>query len=316
MNPIRLGAAILLLAGSPAHVSAAEARIADVRVGQHGDYERIVVELEADSEVAVRWVADENGADVFEIAARPLLERQRLATGRPRVGDMLLVSAESGARLSLEPRERRTRAFLLPDPPRLVIDVAAPDDAAFEAPEDVRAIVRVAAAEPVPEPEPAVSVPVVEAPASEPPPSPVPVAEPVAVPAAEPAAQAPASEQLAVVEPAAPAPAPARESWLFSRALLVPLLAGAGVLLLAAGGLALASAQRSRPRPALPGLEAALVADRLDLLEKRLDEEVRARQELAEQLAQAREELGGLRNLLSRLRAQAPARSAAPSAPQ
>jgi hypothetical protein len=311
MNPIRLAAALLLLASSPARASAAEARIADVRVGQHGDYERIVVELEAESEVAVRWVADEGGADVFEIAARPLLESQRLATGRARVGDLLLVAAESGARLSLEHRERRTRAFLLSDPPRLVIDVAAPGDEAFEAPEDVRAVVRVAASEPVPEPEPAAAAPVAEVPSSEL--APVPFAEPVAI--AEPVAHDEANEELAAVVPVAPPPV-REESWLVSRALLVPLFAGAGLLLLATGGLALASAQRSRPRAAAAGLDQALAADRLDLLEKRLDEEVRARLQLEEQLAKACEELGGLRNLLSRLRAQAPARSAAPSAPQ
>lgn len=297
MNPIRLPAAILLLAAIPNPGLAGDARIADVRVGAHGDYERIVVELEAESEVSVRWVADDTGADVFEIAARPLLASQRLATGRPRVGDMTLVAAESGARLSLEPRERRTRAFLLADPARLVIDVAAPGDAAFDAPEGVRAIVRAAAEQPVPEPAPV--APIAEAPAVEP--SPPPVAE---------------SEALAPVGPVAPQVP--EKSWLVSRALLVPLLAGAGVLLLAAGGLALASAQRSRPRRRdLSGLDqGTLAADRLDLLEKRLDEEVRARLQLEEQLAQTREELGGLSSLLSRLRAQAPARSAAPSAPQ
>ena len=62
--------------------------------------------------------------------------------------------------------------------------------------------------------------------------------------------------------------------------------------------------------------ELAASADRLDLLEKRLDEEVHARMRLEEQIAQTREELGGMRDVFSRLRAQVAARSAAPSAPQ
>jgi hypothetical protein len=320
MDRIRRTAVTLLLATLPATGLASDARVADVRVGQHGKYERIVVELEARGEVAVRWTGDESGAEIFEIAARPLLARQLLSTGRPRVGEMLLLAAENGAELRLEPQPRRTRAFLLTDPSRLVIDIAAPGEGAFDAPPDVRAILRERAPEPelaaVAEPEIAAVAPAESVPA---PAEALAVAESPAPELLLPEAEEPAVEDPAIEPaPAPPAPAPrAASHWLRSRALLVPLLSGVAVLLLAAGGLALASAQRARPprpSPELPDL--GLTADRLDLLEKRLDEEVRARMELAEQLAQARTELGGMRDLFARLRAQAVARSAAPSAPQ
>jgi hypothetical protein len=311
MDRFRLTAVILLLTSLPPASFAAEARVADVRVGQHGDYERIVVELEAEGEVAVRWTGDDSGAEIFEIAARPLLARQLLASGRPRVGEMLLLAAGDGAELRLEPQKRRARAFLLADPPRLVIDIAPPGEAAFDAPADVRAILRERAAEP--EPEPAAEFASAEAAA------PVQIAELPPAPElpAVPLEALPAEEAGPAQEAALEPELIARASWLRSRALIVPVLAGVAVLLLAAGGLALASAQRARPaRRGLDLADLALAPDRLELLEKRLDEEVRARMQLAEQLAQAREELGGMRDLFARLRAQAAARSAAPSAPQ
>jgi hypothetical protein len=293
-----------LLAAMPA--LAAGSRIADVRVGQHGAYDRIVVELE--SWVAVRW-SSEAGADVFDLDARPLLRRQLFSTGRRRVGQMTLVASERGARLRLEPKPRRVRAFLLSEPARLVIDVTDPGPGAFEPPARTVALHReeTPAAQAAAPPEP---------PAGEAPPA---VAQSAALPAQTAAspelAPAPleasdAEQDVAAAEPASLAQSvPSR---LGSRALLVPLLAGMGLLLLAAGGLALASAQRRPGRRAAlapAGVDPAfdlgsepLAADRLDLLEKRLDEEVRARLELEEQLVQAREELGGLRDHLSRLR--------------
>ena len=320
MDRIGLAALIALLVAAPGAGVCEEARVADVRVGQHGDYERIVVELKAEQEVDMRWTGDASGAEIFAIAARPLLARQLFSSGRPHVGEMLLLAAEGGAELRLEPQPRRARAFLLSDPPRLVIDIAAPGGAAFEPPADVHAIRR-ESAEPAP-PEPAAAAP-------------LPAEEPPAEASADLQAEESVTEQAAAGEPEAepeeaapaesiPSPLPvplptSQPSWLQSRALVVPVLAGIGVLILAAGGLALASAQRPRaPRNQAIELPdaSALSADRLDVLEKRLDEEARARTHLAEQIAQVREELGGMREVFARLRAQAAARSAAPSAPQ
>src|SRR5262249_12990861 len=93
MDRIRLGAAVLLLTCVPVRGLCGGARIADVRVGQHGDYARIVVELQAEGEVGVHWVGDDSGAEIFEIAARPLMARQLFTTARPHVGEMLLLAA-------------------------------------------------------------------------------------------------------------------------------------------------------------------------------------------------------------------------------
>jgi len=330
MLRFRLCIAIVLLAAAPASGEGGP-RIADIRVGQHGNYERIVVELESQGAVAVRWRSDPDGADVFEIDARPLLNRQVLASGRPRVGDLILSAAASGAELRLEPQARRTRAFQLDTPPRLVIDVAAPGDEPFIAPAEVHALLRDApvevAATPVLEPaQPAEPEAVPEAPPAEP--QAAAPAEPAAPVEPAVAATEPPREEATRLASAEPVPAAVavpvareRKSWFRSRALLVPLLAGAGVLVLAAGGLALASAQRSRPNRAAESHAsvsdpAELTSTRLDLLEKRVDDEVRARSQLEGQLAQARAEIGSLRDVLARLRSQAAARAAAPSAPQ
>jgi hypothetical protein len=332
MLRFRLCTAILLLA-APASGQDGAPRIADIRVGQHGAYERIVVELESQTGVTVRWKTGPDGADVFEISARPLLARQVLASGRPRVGDLTLVAVGDGAQLTLPPLERRTRAFQLDQPPRLVIDVAEPGDEPFDAPSDVHALQRDAeiATAPTSSAEPGHAETPVGAEPMTAPPDPaveIPAEAPVEPPTAADPVTAAAQELREAVEPPALAPvpvvapvpeAPGRKSWLRSQALLVPLLAGAGVLLLAAGGLALASAQR-RPRPADPPSFAHdpidLTGTRLDVLEKRLDDEVRARSQLEEQVAQTRAEVGALRDLLARLRSQAAARAAAPSAPQ
>jgi hypothetical protein len=346
MARFRLLAAILIATVIPAATRAAEPRVADVRVGKHGDFERIVVELDASEPVEVHWRLGDGGSDVFAIEARPLLSRQVLSSGRPLVGDMLLVAAESGSELHLAAASRRTRAFLLDDPRRLVIDVAPAGDAPFDAPSDVRAIVRGAAADSEPE---QAEAPLPEI-AEQPPASPG-MAEPASTQAEEPAGSAtePATtpEPALARETAAEADAPAalptndtpdetglnhaaselsQKSWLLSRALLVPLLAGVGVLLLAVGGLALASTRRARgPRrdpqtrlleSADPGGLSTLSADRLDLLEKRVEDEVRARTQLEGQLAQVVSELANLRDVLTRARSQAAARAAAPSAPQ
>src|SRR5262245_26705260 len=323
MHRVGLAALVALLVAAPRAGVCGEARVTDVRVGQHGNNERIVVELKAQQEVGVRWTGDESGAEIFAIAARPMLARQLLSSGRPHVGEMLLLAAQDGAELRLEPQARRTRAFLLSDPPRLVIDIAAPGKAAFDPPADVHAIRR-ESAEPPPEEAAPAAAPAAEEPLSQAP------LDQAAEPAAEAASVAEPEtelEEAAAPEPPAsatpsplPVPLPATQpSWLQSRALVAPLLTGVGVLILAAGGLALASAQRPRASRSkaieLPEA-AALSADRLDLLEKRLDEEARARAQLTEQVAEVRQELGSLRDVFLRLRAQAAARSAAPIAPQ
>src|SRR5262245_44711854 len=107
MDRIGLAALLALLVATPRAGICEQARVADVRVGQHVDYERIVVELKAQRDVDVRWTGDASGAEIFAIAARPLLARQLLSSGWPHVGEMLLLAADGGAELRLEPQARR-----------------------------------------------------------------------------------------------------------------------------------------------------------------------------------------------------------------
>lgn len=135
MGRRRMGlvAALLALIASGAASADGRVSIQDIRWGEHADYDRIVVELDAPT--LVRWQHDPDpDAVVFEIAAKPERSRQIVATGRDRIGQMRVAATSDGTRLTLQPRPRRTRAFLLGGPPRLVIDVADPGPERFDAP--------------------------------------------------------------------------------------------------------------------------------------------------------------------------------------
>ncbi len=317
----------------PAPAGADVPRIVDIRVGQHEDHERVVIELER--RVEARWYVALDGALVLDFAARPLLDEQTLTPGQARIGSILLMSTPEGARLSIDAGEHRARAFELEDPPRLVLDVAAPGPGPLAMPAAVRSVPRChgkcgprpfAAAPPAAPRSRAADGPAGAAaqtaataastsvpaanPASRVAPQPGPAFEPAGSGAPEPAAPAPADDDgvmdlegldraadvaaLAVL-PRAPAP----RSPL--RALLIPLLTGAGLLLIALGGLSLAGVQRRRPRAlpaeAAPALEppASTEVDRMTLLERRLEEELASRRLLEGQLAHAAREIAGLR---------------------
>jgi hypothetical protein len=328
MQLLRTASAIAILSAVFGSSAASEPRIVDIRVGQHAGWDRIVVELE--QLVPVHWSAgDASDELVFEFGAQPLLNDQILATGRKRVGELRLEATRFGARLRVSARPRRARAFSLLAPPRLVIDLADPSPAAFTAPAGVQPLRPGEGTSPFDAP-PAGAAPVealeLEEPASQLLP-PAPLTHPQTLSSAESAESADEVEEIlaevirglteenadvAASEPVAVGVRP----WLLSRALLVPVLMGAGLLMLAAGGLALTGIRQRRPALALAGgpevsaevaeaepavTEPSAGPDRLQLLERRLDAETGARHELEQRLAQASRELVVLRERLKRL---------------
>jgi hypothetical protein len=215
------------------------------------------------------------------------------------------------------------RAYVLDQPPRLVIDLAPPGQGAFEPPAGARALEAAKSLGPLvvePEPEPT--------PVPQPAPEPVPTPEPEPVPEPEPAAEPlpspprlePAPEPLPPpeprVEPERPLPAPTplpKPPTPFG--YWIALVAGLGALALL---VVLAFRRRALRREAEPVVRAAPepaptgvdeiapeeiygTGERERALEQRLDQEVRARVALEERMAAANEELKVLRDRLHRV---------------
>ena len=336
-----LGPMLIALAFAPPAVRAdggAPVRIRDVRVGEHDGYERLVIEL--DSETDVAWEnGPEPGEESFYIAAAPAKPSRVIVTQLPHVGTISITAMKGGTHIAIEPRKRRVRAYMLAGPPRLVIDFAAPAPGSFAAPAGARAIEPartigplVVEPEPEPAPEPAPEpkaakapepppapapepAPEAEAPKAEAPPAPEPEPTPPPVPVAKPPAP---TKPPMVAKPAVPATRPAAPSAPFPYGLAVAALAGLG-LLIAAVVLFLrrragrddevfsvlprdeADALLATPSDEISPAELLAAGDHDGMLEKRLDEEVRARLELEQRFAHANEELKVLRDRLHRL---------------
>lgn len=302
----------------------APARIRDVRVGEHSGFERLVIEL--DSEVEVVWEnGPEPGEESFYIAAAPKQASRVISTGLAHVGAVSVTQMKGGAHVAVEPRSRSVRAYTLTNPPRLVVDFAEPGLAKFEAPpgshalEPAKTLGPLAvepepeaapepASEPAPEPAPVPTPEAAPAPVVETPPAPVPAPVPTPVPKA-----APAPEPSVV--PVTPTPgAPFPYGLVLGALLALVLLIAAGVLLArrraasAEPSVAALFAEEDEGRESFPShadeispAEIVPVGDHEALLEKRLDEEVRARLELEQRFASANEELKVLRDRLHRL---------------
>ncbi len=168
----------------------APVRIRDVRVGEHSGFERLVIELDNDAEIV--WEnGPEPGEESFYIAAAPAQPSRVIATKLPHVGTISVTEMKGGTHVAVEPRARRVRAYTLTNPPRLVVDFAAPARGAFEAPAGTRALEPATTLGPL-EVEPETAVEPKQVPAVEP--KPVAATEPKPVPATEPktAATAPA----------------------------------------------------------------------------------------------------------------------------
>ncbi len=308
----------------------APGRIRDVRIGAHSGFERLVIEL--DSETEVVWEkGPEPGEETFYVAAAPEQSSRVISTGLPHVGTVSVTAMKGGTHIAIEPRERNVRAYTLTNPPRLVVDFAPPGPEPFEAPAGSRALEPATTLGPLvvaPEPE--------SAPAPTAAPTPAPAVEPMSQPEApvlEAEAEADAGAEAAP-EPAAapPAPAPAKREpsavpaadsarpFMPTDIMLVFVI---GLMLLIGAVTAIAWSRRKRAVPSLSGFspeevaeEAELARARMDeitpaeilavgdpevLLERRVDDEVRARLDLEQRLVQANEELKTLRDRLHRL---------------
>jgi hypothetical protein len=351
----------------------APARIRDIRVGDHDGYERLVIELDSDTDVA--WEnGPEPGEESFYIAAAPARPSRVIVTQLPHVGTISITEMKGGTHVAIEPRNRRVRAYLVDQPPRLVVDFAAPEPGPFAAPVGARALEpaktigplvtepepappKVAPKPPTPTPqivpkpspepvvktepasaptpaarpkpevmvEPAPQVPSGSAKAEAPPEAtPAPPSAPVVeAPAETPAAPVPTPAPTAMPTPAAKAPkvakpAPVAPGKSFPFGIALAALAGLAVLIAGAAVVMRRRAAREDDSfSVFPPEEAdALLAtgsdeispaeilaagDHEGMLEKRLDEEVRARLELEQRFAHANEELKVLRDRLHRL---------------
>ena len=333
----------------------APVRIRDVRVGEHAGFERLVIELDADTEIVWEY-GPEPGEESFYIAAAPAQKSRVIVTQLPQIGTIAVTEMKGGTHVSVEPHARRVRAYTLSNPPRLVVDFAPPAHGAFEAPAGARALEPAStlgplvlepeptvepepAVEPAPTPEPALTVepsPTPEPAATvEPPPTPEPevTPEPAATPepeitpepevTVEPTptpepAPTPERAPTPVAKPAEPAPASGIGDGAFPYAYGLALAALLGLAMLAAAAVAFARRRSERSESSvfpvddddlLPATrvdeispaEILAAGDQEAMLEKRLDEEVRARLELEQRFASANEELKVLRDRLHRL---------------
>ena len=333
---IRTAVGMLALAlGAPA-LAQEPARIVDIRVGRHADYDRLVLELERPVELR-RLPAPAAGTLVLELEARPLLPHQTVHTPYRRIGTVVVKGTAAGARIEVESRSQRVRVFRLSDPTRVVLDFGDPGTEPFLAPPGTEAVPEPAPTPEIPEPELAEPVEAEVAPpegaapvepepvASVPVPvpeegivAPVPAPDPPEAPALAPvpgSKPAVAPETRGTVE-AAPKPAPPRARFSLPRGAL---LAGLAVL---AVGLALSallwlrsragpprraavsvdSAPADWPRAAetITPEEIAGASDQVDLLGRRIDQEVRARMHLEQRLGEMQEELKVMRDRVQR----------------
>jgi len=281
-------------------------RIQDLRHSQQDGYDRLVIELSAPCDVLQRPPTPEFDL-IVDLAARPSQLRQEIGTGLPRAGTIIIAETPQGARIQSPRRERKLRVFRVADPPRLVIDFADARGVELSEPTGSAAVAL------LPEDEPLIGA-VRELGDDR-------AAEAPAVPAAEAEAAPPAVDPEASVllePPGAVTSAPRLDESLSPSRL--GLYTAPLVLLLL--GLAAVAAQLShqtwrrlhapeypalqaaarRPREASPAPTRAPAsgapADRTDLLERRHDEEVRARMELEERFVHMQDELRLLRQRL------------------
>lgn len=333
---------LLALLSLPA-LPASAAHIVDVRVGGHSEYDRLVIQLDGEFEV-FHQPARSGEPFVLELSAVPKRPILVLDTRLPRMGRVKIEGVSDGALVSVQPRQRRVRAFTLAEPPRVVIDFSSAEADPLPIPEGadpvVEAIAPPWAPEPAPEPGASATGPgTPDPPGLEPEPEIVAGAEPSeraepvapdvspevrpdispeiapepAPPEAAAAEPEPEAEPTPQVGPALPEPLPEPASGA-ARQVWIAALAG-GVALLAIG-LVLVLRSRRAPEPAA-AVPAAVPADtitpdeldrgaedRLVALESRLDEEVRSRSRVEERLLSLHEDLKVVRDRLHRMSRQ------------
>src|SRR5258706_1349695 len=151
--------AVVLAACGAAPATAQErTHVHDVRVGAHPGFDRVVIELDGNAEIA--WERGPTPLEESFYLDADLGRRERVVrTGLAQIGTVTLRAMRVGTQVSLEPRERRVRAYLLAKPTRLVIDLAPPGAEEFALPGGVTPLAPATSigslkSAPVPEPEP------------------------------------------------------------------------------------------------------------------------------------------------------------------
>jgi hypothetical protein len=173
------GAAALLASAvvglfASAAASADGSRLTDIRIGQHPEFRRIVLVFDVSPDVARLDRGDETLE--LEIHAKAERERTYFGTSDSPIGAVELIQsrwtndagdARTGLRFRARLDGRRARVFALTSPARLVVDIAPPGEAAFEAPGGTVAIFErspaesrppVALPDPAPQPRPEAAV--------------------------------------------------------------------------------------------------------------------------------------------------------------
>ncbi len=312
-------------------------RITGVRYGHHSTYDRVVVELSRQSD-AVYVPTAEKVETLIEVAARPPRRLKPLPAGLRRIRTLEIGAIQGGTRIQVSGTGGPVRTFLLANPARLIIDLADRDHGQLPMPADVDVLpfdvagLRSLGPElpgPTPEPE-GVAEPVAPPePTSIPGPAPEPEVEPESIPEAvaepeltpEPAPEPereiakaePVLELPPVPEELPPPPPPIVRipeptSPGYDRWLALAIWVGGPILLLVLGFTFLRG-RRPGPEPvdvmrtpeSITGGEIFASSDRLDLLEKRIDEEVRSRMNLERRVVEVQENLKVVRDRVTRL---------------
>lgn len=296
--------------------------VIQVRVGQHETFDRVVLELDRDAPLH-RIQSDVEGETVLEMQARHEAAGFTLPRGLARLRGVLLQDLPDGTRLKVHGKGP-TRVFRLRDPPRVIVDVGDPGLDPFDPPEGAEPIElpkEEAAEEPLPTLGAASGAPPPTQP-SEPAPSALAVPgaeEPTAVgaapeelPAELPRIEEPSPEPATQPLPMPPPETPPRgRDGLPRRVALDLLIWVVGPLLVLGVGLyalrrrtrrVLAAAPPVRvPQEDISPEEIEGSPSRLESLEKRVDEEVRARVTLEQRVGQVHEDLKVVRDRVTRI---------------
>ena len=291
-------------------------RITGVRYGHHSTYDRVVIELSRQSD-AVYVPTAEKVETLIEVAARPPRRLKPLPAGLRRIRTLEIGAIQGGTRIQVSGTGGPVRTFLLANPPRLIIDLADPDHGPLPMPADVAVLpfdvagLRSLGPElpaPTPEPPEPTSIP---GPARQPEveagPTPESVAEPEFAKAEPVLEMPPIPEEL----PPPPPPivrVPEPTSPGYDRWLALAIWVG-GPLLLLGLGFTFLRGRRPGPEPvdvmrapeSITGGEIFASSDRIDLLEKRIDEEVRSRMNLERRVVEVQENLKVVRDRVTRL---------------
>lgn len=312
-----VAAGVLMSAPVYAGPSSERPLLKGVRSAAHAGYDRLVFDLDGPAEL-IRIGSLPGGDFGIELKARLSGTGLDHDSALVRVRGLVTEPVPGGTRVRLAAMNARVRAFWLREPERLVVDFADPGASAFPVPEGAEAV-RVTH-QPLSEERPTIA-----ASPSLPELAPPPVAsEPVLAGSGSRASTvAPAEARLPPElrgEASGPSPLPAEAYRGLVLAIWIAL--GLGLLAAAAFWLRASSIRHARspqPRPrrfemprapeSITPAEIRAAGDRIDALERRIDQELRARQRVELGLGEVQEGLKVLGDRVRRSRRSPPHRS-------